>query len=355
MAEKIKRRSVKAGLPPGSLIHIGEKRVKESRIHIIDYDENSLREKNAAALEECYTFKDTDSVTWIDIEGLKDIALLDHLGSCYGLHPLILEDILNTDQRPKLDDMQGYIYVVLKMLDVQPASKDIISEQISIVFGKNFVISLQEGREGDLFEPLRERIRAGKGKIRKLGPDYLAYSLLDSIIDRYFLILEKIAEKIEVLEEDLVSNPGPEALRQIHMLKREMIFLRKSVWPLREVIAGLEKSDSDLVRPATKIYLRDIYDHTIQIIDTVETYREMLSGMLDIYLSSISNRMNQVMKVLTIIATIFMPLTFLAGVYGMNFKFMPELGWRWGYPLILFVMLGVGAVMLYFFNKKKWL
>jgi magnesium transporter len=355
VVERIKKRSAKAGLPPGSLIHIGEKRSKESRISIIDYDENSLREKNAAALEECYAFKDTDSVTWIDIEGLKDISLLERLGNCYGLHPLILEDILNTDQRPKLDDMQGYIYVVLKMLDFQPSSKDIISEQISIVFGKNYVISLQEGRTGDLFEPLRERIRGGKGRIRKLGPDYLAYSILDSIIDRYFLILEKIAEKIEILEEDLVSDPGPEALRQIHALKREMLYLRKSVWPLREVIYGLEKGDSDLIHPSTKIYLRDVYDHTIHIIDTIETYREMLSGMLDIYLSSISNRMNQIMKVLTIIATIFMPLTFLAGIYGMNFRFMPELGWRWGYPLILLFMLLVGLIMFLYFRKKKWL
>ncbi len=355
MDEKIKKRSVKAGLPPGSLIHIGEKKVRDSRIHIMDYDENSLREKNAAVLEECYPFKDTATVTWIDIEGLKDISLLDHLGNGYGLHPLILEDILNTDQRPKLDDMEGYIYVVLKMLDFQPASKDIISEQISIVFGKNFVISFQEGREGDLFEPLRERIRGNKGRVTKSGPDYLAYSILDSIIDRYFLILEKIAEKIEILEEDLISNPAPEALHQIHALKQEMIFLRKSVWPLREVISRLEKSDSALIRQATKIYLRDIYDHTIQIIDTIETYREMLSGMLDIYLSSVSNRMNEVMKVLTIIATIFMPLTFLAGIYGMNFRFMPEIGWRWGYPLVLIIMLAVGGVMVYFFKKKNWL
>jgi magnesium transporter len=355
MPEKSSKRSAKTGLPPGSLIHIGEDTAKQSRIRIIDYDQDSLHEKNEAALEECFAFKETDSVTWMDIEGLKDIPLLDRLGNFYGLHPLILEDILNTDQRPKLDDMQDYIYVVLKMLDIRSAGNDIISEQISIVFGRNFLISWQEGRKGDLFEPLRERIRGGKGRIRKLGPDYLAYSILDSIIDRYFLILEKIAEKIEILEEALVSDPGPDALRQIHALKREMVFLRKSVWPLREVISGLEKSDSDLIRPATKIFLRDIYDHTIQIIDTIETYREMLSGMLDIYLSSLSNRMNQIMKVLTIIATIFMPLTFLAGIYGMNFRFMPELGWRWGYPLVMLIMLGVGAAMAVYFKKKKWL
>ena len=321
----------------------------------MDYDESSVREKEKAALQECIPFRDTDSVTWIDIEGLQDIPLLERLGESYGLHPLILEDILNTDQRPKSDDMDSYIYVVLKMLDYDPNSPEIISEQVSIVFGRNYVISLQEGREGDLFDPLRERIRTGKGRIRKQGPDYLAYSLLDTIIDRYFLILEKFAEQIETLEEKLISDPGPETLRQIHHLKKEMISLRKSAWPLRELVYSLEKSDSDLIRPETKIFLRDIYDHAVHIIDSIETYREMLSSMLDIYLSSVSNRMNQVMKVLTIIATIFMPLTFLAGVYGMNFKFMPELGWRWGYPLVMLIMLGVGAVMLYFFKKKNWL
>jgi magnesium transporter len=355
MVEEIKKRSVKAGLPPGSLVHIGMEKNGESRIRILDYDEQGVREKNKAALDECFPFRETDSVTWIDIEGLHDVGLLERLGNSYGLHSLILEDILNTDQRPKSDDMESYIYIVLKMLDFDPGSLEIISEQVSLVLGRNFVISIQEGREGDLFEPLRERIRSGKGRIRKLGSDYLAYSLLDTIIDHYFIILEKFAERIESLEESLVSNPNPETLHQIHCMKREMIFLRKSAWPLRELIYNLEKSDSDLIHSATKIFLRDIYDHAVHIIDSIETYREMLSSMLDIYLSSVSNRMNQVMKVLTIIATIFMPLTFLAGVYGMNFKFMPEIGWRWGYPLVLFIMFTVAAVMLYFFKKKKWL
>ena len=355
MVEKIKKRSLKTGLPPGSLVHIGTKKVGESLIRIIDYDEHEVREKNEALLDECIPFRDTDSVTWIDIEGLHDIGLLDRLGNSYGLHPLILEDILNTDQRAKSDDMESYIYIVLKMLDFDPTSLEIVSEQVSIVLGRNFVISIQEGREGDLFEPLRERIRNDKGRIRKLGPDYLAYSLLDTIIDHYFLILEKFAERIETLEENLISDPMPETLHQIHRMKREMIFLRKSAWPLRELIYNLEKSDSDLIQSATKIFLRDIYDHAVHIIDSIETYREMLSSMLDIYLSSVSNRMNQVMKVLTIIATIFMPLTFLAGVYGMNFRFMPEIGWRWGYPLVLLIMFTIAAVMLYLFKKKKWL
>ena len=355
MVERIKKRSLKSGLPPGTLMHIGTMKDAESRMRILDYDEGSVRETKKAAIDDCLSFRESDSLTWIDIEGLRDVGLLERLGNGYGLHPLIMEDILNTDQRPKLDDMENYIYVVLKMLDFDPASLEIVSEQVSIVFGRNFVISLQEGRKGDPFEPLRERIRSGKGRIRKLGPDYLAYSLLDAIIDRYFLILERFAESIETLEEKLIGDPGPETLQQIHRLKREMIFLRKSAWPLREVIYGLEKSDSDLIRPGTKIFLRDIYDHAVHIIDSIETYREMLSSMLDIYLSSVSNRMNQVMKVLTVIATIFMPLTFLAGIYGMNFRVMPELGWRWGYPLVLLIMLGVGGLMVYFFKKKNWL
>jgi magnesium transporter len=355
MVERIKKRSVKAGLPPGTLVHIGVKQVTKGQIRILDYDEKGVRENAKAVMDECISFRDTDSVTWIDIEGLQDIGLLERLGGGYGLHPLILEDILNTDQRPKADDMENYFYVVLKMLDFDPQSLEIVSEQVSLIFGRNYVISIQEGREGDLFEPLRERIRGNKGRIRKLGPDYLAYSLLDTIIDHYFVILEKFAERIEVLEETLVSDPKPETLHHIHHLKREMIFLRKSVWPLREVVNVLEKSESELIRPATKIFLRDIYDHAVHIIDSIETYREMLSSMLDIYLSSVSNRMNQIMKILTIFSTIFMPLTFLAGVYGMNFKFMPEIYKPWGYPLVLLVMFGVAAVMLYFFKKKNWL
>ena len=355
MAERMKKRSAKAGLPPGTLMHVGTRRVGETLVRIMDYDEGGVREKAKAKLDDCVPFRDTESVTWIDIEGLQDIPLLEGLGQCYGLHPLILEDILNTDQRPKTDDMEGYIYVVLKMLDFDPQTLEVVSEQVSLIFGRRYVISLQEGREGDLFEPLRERIRSGKGRLRRLGPDYLAYSLLDTIIDHYFAIMEKFAERIETLEEELVRDPQPATLHQIHRLKREMIFLRKAAWPLREVINTLEKSESELIRPATKLFLRDLYDHAIHIVDSIETYREMLSGMLDIYLSSVSNRMNQVMKVLTIIATIFMPLTFLAGVYGMNFKHMPEIPWRWSYPLFWLIIAAAAAAMVHYFRKKNWL
>ncbi len=354
MPRLIKKRSKKAGLPPGTLVHIGEKKSETPKITIMDYDETNFQEKEIKTIEECLLFKDKPTVTWINIDGLHQIEILEKIGECYGLHPLVLEDILNTDQRPKMEDYGDYIYIVLKMLDQGNKSNEIVTEQISLILGPNFVFSFQE-KEGDVFDPIRERIRNGKGRIRKMGGDYLAYALLDSIVDNYFIILEKLSEKIEYLEEKLITRPTPETLQTIHHLKREMIFLRKAVWPLREVIGGLERNESSLIKESTKIYLRDIYDHTIQTIDTIETFRDMVSGMLDIYLSSVSNRLNSVMKVLTIIATIFMPLTFLAGIYGMNFKYMPELTWRWGYPVLWLIMIGIGIFMLAYFKKKNWL
>ena len=354
MPRLIKRRSKKAGFPPGTLVHIGEKKSETPKITIMDYDEANFQEKEIKTIEECFLFKDKPTVTWINIDGLHQIEILEKLGECYGLHPLVLEDILNTDQRPKMEDYGDYIYIVLKMLDQGHKSNEIVTEQISLILGPNFVFSFQE-KEGDVFDPIRERIRNGKGRIRKMGGDYLAYALLDSIVDNYFIILEKLSEKIEYLEEKLITRPTPETLQTIHHIKREMIFLRKAIWPLREVIGGLERNESSLIEESTKIYLRDIYDHTIQTIDTIETFRDMVSGMLDIYLSSVSNRLNSVMKVLTIIATIFMPLTFLAGIYGMNFKYMPELEWRWGYPAIWLIMIGIGIFMLVYFKKKNWL
>ncbi|OGW53235.1 MAG: magnesium and cobalt transport protein CorA [Nitrospirae bacterium RIFCSPLOWO2_02_42_7] len=354
MAKLVKKRTQKSGLPPGTLIHIGEKRTEKVKIRIMDYSDMGLKEMEADTIETCFPFKDKPTNTWINIEGIHDVRVLERLGECYGFHSLILEDILNTDQRPKMEDHGEYIYVVLKMLN-SDKNNSVVIEQISLLLGKNFVISLQEGLEGDVFNPVRERIRSGKGRIRKMGSDYLAYALLDSIVDNYFIVLEKLGEKIEVLEEELITNPKRETLHAIHNLKREMIFLRKSVWPLREVISGLERGESSLISKSTQIFLRDLYDHTIQVIDTVEAFRDMLSGMLDIYLSSVSNKMNEVMKVLTIIATIFIPLTFIAGVYGMNFRNMPEIEWQWGYPLSLLIMGGVAVIMLVFFRKKRWI
>jgi magnesium transporter len=354
MPKLIKKRSEKAGLPPGSLVHIGEEKTQESKITIMDYDETHFQEKEIKTIEECFAFRDMPTVTWINVDGLHQVEILEKLGEYYGFHPLMLEDILNTDQPPKMEDYGKYIYIVLKMLSYMDNSNEIVTEQISLILGPNFIISFQE-REGTVFNPVRERIRNGKGRIRKMGPDYLAYALLDVIVDNYFVIMEKLGEKIEFLEEELVTQPGPETLQTIHHLKREMIFFRKAVWPLREVIGSLERGESPLIKGTSRVYLRDVYDHTIQVIDTIETFRDMVSGMLDIYLSSISNRLNAVMKVLTIIATIFMPLTFLAGIYGMNFKYMPELEWRWGYLMFWLIMIGIGTFMLIYFKKKRWL
>jgi magnesium transporter len=354
MPKLMKKRSRKAGLPPGTLIHIGEKKTEEIKITIMDYDESQFQEKEAKSFDECFPYKGRPTVTWINIDGIHQVETLEKLGECFELHPLTLEDILNTDQRPKIEDFGDYMYIVLQMFSYDDRNNEIITEQVSLILGRNFVLSFQENI-GDVFNQIRERIRSGKGKIRKMGADYLVYALLDAIVDNYFIILEKIGEQIEFIEERLIINPASETLNNIHKLKREMLFLRKSVWPLREVISGMERGESSLIKGTTKIYLRDVYDHNIQIIDTIETLRDMLSGMLDIYLTSISNRLNAVMKVLTIIATIFMPLTFLAGIYGMNFKYMPELEWKWGYPLILLVMSTIGISMLFYFKRKKWL
>lgn len=355
MRELVKRRSSKkAGLPPGTLVHVGEKRDEKVRITIIDYDEAHFEEKEAKTAEECFPFKDKPTVTWINVDGIHQPEIVKQLGDYFGMHPLVLEDILNTDQRPKMEDFGNYIYIVLKMLSYDEKSNEIVAEQVSLVLGPNFVISFQE-KKGDVFDPIRDRIRSDKGRVRKMGADYLAYALTDAIVDNYFTILEKLGEKIEFMEEELVANPTPKTLQTIHNLKRDTISLRKSVWPLREVVSALERGESSLIEKSTGIYLRDVYDHTIQVIDTIETSRDMVSGMLDIYLSSVSNKMNEVMKVLTIIATVFIPLTFIAGIYGMNFANMPELGWSWGYPLILLVMVAVGILMFFYFRRKKWL
>lgn len=354
MSRFFKKRTQKIGLPPGTLVHVGEKKIEKTKITIIDYDAEHLEEKVAKTVDECFSFKDKPTVTWINIDGIHEIEIIEKIGNHFDLHPLILEDIVHTEQRPKMEDFEHYIYVVLRLLTFDEIENEINAEQISIILGSNFIISFQE-MEGDVFDHVRDRIRNSKGRIRKMGADYLAYALLDAIVDNYFVILEKLGEKIESIEEELVTNPRPETLQTIHELKREMIFLRKSVWPLREVVNSMERGESLLIQDSTTIYLRDVYDHTIQVIDSVETFRDMLSGMLDIYLSSVSNKMNEVMKVLTIIATIFIPLTFIAGNYGMNFEYMPELGWRWSYPIYWMVVLTVAVFMVIYFKRKKWL
>ncbi|MFC2159978.1 magnesium/cobalt transporter CorA [Actinomycetota bacterium] len=353
MIRFIKKRSKKTGLPPGSLVHIGKKKETKTKITIIDYDEITFQEIEIEAPKECITYKDKPTITWINVDGIENIQVLKDIGECFNIHSLTLEDILNTDQRPKLEEYEKYIFIVLKMLSYDDKEEAISSEQVSLILGENYVISFQES-EGDIFDPIRARIKNGKGRVRKTGSDYLSYLLLDTIVDNYFIILEKIGEKIEGLEDEVIKNPTQETVSTIHNLKTEMLYLKKSIWPLREVVNKLERGELSLIKKSTSIYLRDIYDHTIQVIDTVETLRDMLSGILDIYLSSVSNRMNEVMKVLTIIATIFIPVTFIAGIYGMNFSNMPEIGWNWSYLVFWIVVLIIGAAMIIYFKKKKW-
>ena len=344
----------KSGLPPGTLVPpAGFAGSAPSVITIIDYDANKYQEKTVTSLEECLPFKETDTVTWINIDGLTDVTIIERVGKIFDIHPLILESILNTEQRPKIEDLDTYLYVNLKMLQYLDATHKVKIEQVSLIIGRNYIISFQED-VGDVFDPVRERIRKD-GRIRKYGTDYLAYALVDVIVDNYFTVMESLGEQVEMLEEALASNPSKDMLLNIHTLKKDMIYLRKSVWPLREVIAGLERSDNALVKDSTRIYLRDVYDHTIQVIDTIETFRDMVSGMIDIYLSGMSMRLNEVMKVLTLIATIFIPLTFIVGVYGMNFKYMPELSHPYGYYGVWGVILLVTAAMLLYFHKKQWI
>jgi magnesium transporter len=349
-----KKRSAKAGLPPGSLIHIGQRHTEKAKLTRIEYDADHFTEGGIETLAGTLPMPGRQDVTWIHVDGLQDVSILEQAGDVFGLHPLTLEDILNTEQRPKIEDHGDYLYIVLTLFHESAAGDRLIPEQISIVLGANWLVSLQE-KEGSLFDPVRERLRNGRGRLRKVGADYLAHAMLDGIVDSYFVVLDKLGERIETLEEALIGRPTPLTLRAIQALKREMLLLRKSVWPLREMIGSLGRSGSPLIREPSVIYFRDVYDHAVQVIDTIETYRDMLSGMLDIYLSSISNRMNEIMKVLTIIATVFMPLTFLAGVYGMNFKYMPELEWTWAYFALWGVMLLIAVIMLIFFRRKKWL
>ncbi|MDO8873173.1 MAG: magnesium/cobalt transporter CorA [Methanoregula sp.] len=345
--------SKRLGLPPGTLHVNGEPADLPVLITVFDYDAIHFEEKTVDKISECFPFRDTETVTWINVDGLGNPKHIEDLGRCFSIHPLILEDIFNTQQRPKMEDLDQYIYLNLKVLTYLNTKQEIKIEHISMVIGPNFLISFQEDI-GDVFDPVRERIRKD-GRIRKYGTDYLAYALIDGIVDNYFTVMENLDKQVEDLEEELVINPTQDSLQKINRLKKDMIFLRKSVWPLREMINNLERTESKLIKESTKIYLRDVYDHTIQVIDTLETFRDMVSGMIDIYLSGLSYKMNEIMKVLTLIATIFIPLTFVVGLYGMNFKNMPEIEWEFGYYSVLIVMVIMVLGMLTYFRKKKWI
>lgn len=354
MALFVKKRSRKAGLSPGTLIHIGDQKVEKAKITLIDYNEKHLDEGALSSLAETWPLTDEATVSWINVDGLHEVDVVEKLGSLFNIHPLTQEDILNTAQRPKAEDYEEYVFIVFKMLYYDNGTEQIHSEQVSLVLGSSFLISFQEAA-GDVFDGVRERIRKSKGRIRKAGPDYLAYALMDAVVDSYFVILEKIGEKLEIIEEEVVEQPGPRTLETIHDLKREMIYFRRHIWPTREILNTLVKEESPFITDSAKIFFRDVYDHTIQVIDTLESFRDLTTGMLDVYLSTISHRMNEIMKVLTIIATIFIPMTFIAGIYGMNFEYMPELKWHWAYPLLWVILIVVFLGMLVWFRHKKWL
>lgn len=353
MARLFRRVQKRVALPPGTIEFAGERKAERVRITVFDFQDSTLEEKELGTVEECFPYRDTPRVSWINIDGLHDTASLERIGAHFGLHPLVLEDVVNTHQRPKVEDHQDYLYIVLKMLEYESDREEVTTDQISIILGRNFVLTFQE-RQGDVWDPVRERIRKGAGRLRKSGPDYLAYALVDAIVDSYFAILEKIGDEIETLADEVAADPSPETLRKIHGLKREMIFLRKLIWPTREVAGLLERAETSLIRKSTVVYLRDVYDHTVQLIEAMESYRELVSGAQDLYLSNVSNRLNAVMKILTVFAAIFAPLTFLAGIYGMNFKYMPELGWKIGYPLFWLVTLALTLTMIGVFRRKGW-
>ena len=348
----VQKRSKKTGLSPGTLIHIGEKKAETTTIALFNYSSQQCDERVVTTPNELQPPLD-ETVTWVNVGGVHKVDMLEVFGKQFGLHPLLLEDIANTDQRPKLDDYETYLFLVMKMLTMTERG-DILFEQVSFVLGRNYVLSFQED-ETDVFQPVRDRLRGGKGRLRQNGSDYLLYSLVDAVVDQYFSVLETLDEKIELLQERVMADPKPDTLHDIHALKRQLLFVRRAVWPLREAINSLSRSDCPYLREPTTLFFRDVYDHVVQIVDTIETLREMVSASLDIYLSSVSYRLNAVMRILTVITTIFMPLSFIAGIYGMNFEHMPELQWEWGYPIVLGVMGLVAAGMLIGFRKRKWL
>lgn len=353
MQKIVKSRSEKRGLPPGSLVHIGDKKRENIKIELVEYDEASFVQKELVLDDLPKLNNHKASVKWINVEGLHEVDILANIGRVFDLHPLALEDVLNTDQRPKLEIYDHYIYISAKMLFYDAELSEFNIEQVSFILGNNYVITFCE-KDTDVFEPVRKRLKQGVSRIRKLGADYLTYCLLDILVDDYFDVIENFSEEIEAVEDETAIHATDKTLLTIHKLKRQVLFLHKAVWPLRDVLASLERGESELIKDSTEIYIRDLYDHVVQIMDTTETLRDILSGIMDVYLSSTSNRMNEIMKVLTIISTVFMPLSFIVGLYGMNFENMPELKWPWMYPALWAIMISIAGAMIYYFKKKKW-
>ena len=340
------------GAPPGTLYYSGEERTDKIKITLIEYNDTEYFEEQYFDLAECLSHVKPNMIKWINVEGLHDTDLIEKLGKFYNIHPLTLEDIVNVDQRSKFEDFEHYVVSIMRMINY---TTEVESEQLAIVLCENTVISFQEPHGGDAFDIIRNRLRTCKGRVRKLGGDYLAYALMDAVVDCYFTAIEKIGDRIEVIEEEIISDSDKKSILELYRLKREMIYLRKQVWPMRDLINNMIRSETKLIHASSDIYLRDLSDHVTRIIDTVETYRDLLSGIMDIYLSTNANKMNEVMKVLTIMSSIFIPITFMVGVYGMNFDNMPELKTQHGYYVLWGVMLSTVIGLLVYFKRKKWL
>lgn len=354
MLTEIHSRVRKAGLPPGTLLYTGEYKLGAPLTSVTIFNARDYEHITEAKVEQCCVKVPDESIIWINVIGLHDTDLINQIASHYHIHPLVIEDILNTDQRLKVEEYDNFVFLTLKHIRWNAKKEEFNTEQVSFVFGPGFLLSFQE-RKNSVFESIQERLQRGKNRLREHGSDYLAYSLLDAIIDEYFLVLESVGERIENIEEIIIAYPTPENSHALYHLKRQMFLFRKNVWPLRDMVNNLLRADGKLVTHFTTFYLRDVYDHTMQVIDAVETFRDMLSNILDAYLSSLTNRMNEVMKVLAIISTIFIPLTFITGLYGMNFEVMPEIHWRWGYPVALGLMFAIAFAMLIYFRRKRWL
>ncbi|MDP1613262.1 MAG: magnesium/cobalt transporter CorA [Sulfuritalea sp.] len=346
--------AAKVGLAPGALIHLGERKTEQAAISLIEYGEADLAEHQFTSLAEAHTYQPKLPVLWLNVHGLHEPEVMAEIGRRFKLHPLVLEDILNTNQRPKVDDYGDYLFIVARFFEIDSESQQLGSDQVSLILGPNFVLSFQE-RPSGRFDPVRERLRQNRGQIRKLAADYLAYTLLDAVVDRYFTILENIGERTEELEDMMLDQPRPGALQQVHQLKRETLNLRRSIWPLREVINTLTRADERFFRPETRPYLRDIYDHTVHAIESLEANRDVIAGMLDIYLSAISNRVNQEVRALTVVAIIFMPATLISGIFGMNFKTMPLLDLPTGFAIAIGIMATVATTLSIVFWRRRWL
>ena len=355
MRRFVRRQSKKSGLPPGTVVHTGTQKVERVRVSVFDFDEEKCVElKDVGDVEALFPMRDKPTVTWVNIDGLHDTGLIERIGSHYGFHPLVLEDIVQVGQRPKLEEYEDYLYIVFYQLEWQGDEAMVTEEQVSLIVGKNYVFSFQE-RPGDDFEMVRERLRSAKGKARQRGADYLAYQLIDATVDNYFTILDRLGLITEHVEIELLENPTHDTMHRLQQIKRELLVVRRSIWPLRDVLAGLLRTESELISEGTIVYLRDVHDHAVRVVEAVEALRDVVGGMVELYLAQVGLRTNEVMKMLTMIASIFIPLTFIVGVYGMNFDFMPELRWRWGYPGVWAGMIAVAGGILLWFRKKRWL